>query len=143
MVDGIRASTFVSLQSEGGEVYAKLPNGGRLPFSQHDVIHMYTSPFCLICMVGQDACNHYNNEDGILSWIDIGMKFVKFAEKQNPLIHLVFLVLFLFILGPIYAAEATFHAAPMAFLAMPALMLVKLSSLDLQVSLWFNKTKKI
>lgn len=114
LVDGVRASTYVSLQKKqgnvGGDEYATLANGMALPFTQHDLIHMYTSPFRMVCLwsagVTPSFCHSSYTDDGILTWVDMGIHFVEYAERQSTLVQvLVLLPIFMFCFLPFYTLE--------------------------------------
>ena len=104
-VNGIQASTYISLQQKVGSEFAEFANGQILPISQHLGIHIGTSPMRTMCLrVSEAFCQAYT-EEGILSWVSHGMELAAFVEKQNTFIQSLWLVLALSVCLPFYSLE--------------------------------------
>ena len=140
VVDGVEASTYVSLQKslKDGYVdddgYPRLANGMVVPISQQVGIHMTTSMFRMICMGvtasacgGSDADN--GDRDGLLIWVDYGIMFATFAQERSVVVQWIMLIVALLFFAPIYVMEAAFgprHAPLIVFaLAFSGLLLFR------------------
>jgi hypothetical protein len=120
VVDGIKVSTYVSLQTNGVTEFAELANGYVLPFSHHFGVHMGTSPFRFLCMgISASFCSS-SNDDGFPIWVDQGRRLAAHVEQQCTLVQLLWLILALAVCTPFYAMEVVVGArfAPFGFLAM-------------------------
>jgi hypothetical protein len=108
VVDGFMVSTYVALQQKGSSEFPKFANGLVLPISQHHGIHIGTSPFRILCMgVSTMFCSRHT-EEGILSWVDYGMRLADHVEKQRTLVQLLWLFLALVVCLPFYVMEVAF-----------------------------------
>ena len=98
LVDGIHASTYVSLLEKGymmGDEYPQLANGMNLPWSQHSLIHIWLAPYRIVCLgISSSLCNQFV-VDGKPLWVDSGMKLVALAEENaNSILQLILLAFF-------------------------------------------------
>jgi len=110
MVDGIQASTYVALQTKGGNEYPEFVNGVTLPVSQHFGIHMGSSIFRMMCMGVSSSFCASHDDDGLLWWAGYGMRLAEYLEETSVFTQLIALVLALACAAPIFAMEVLFGA---------------------------------
>lgn len=102
MVDGIRASSYISLQDQAVE-YVEMQHGVTV-MSQHDFIHMVLSPFRMLVML-TGTCRSIN-DDGMPYYIGRGIRLLKWLDSLE--LHLLLQLLLLSVLclfGLCFAVE--------------------------------------
>ena len=81
IIDGVRASSYVSLQ-ENADEYVQL-QGGLSAMSQHDLIHLALSPFRIMCMgVSKQLCQSLG-DDGMPRYVSRGIQLAKWLDSMN------------------------------------------------------------
>jgi 4-amino-4-deoxy-L-arabinose transferase-like glycosyltransferase len=117
VVNGIAASSYISLQ-ENGEEYV-IMQGGFSVMSYQDFIHMALSPYRLFTMGVSSRMGNSYTEDGIPTFAAAGMDLAKWADGQSILVQVFLLVCFLVVAGASMVMENTFgpSMAPLAMLA--------------------------
>ena len=140
VVDGIVASTYLSLQ-KGSSEHVQM-QGGINTFSYQDFLHMALSPFRMFAMgISSKLANVYT-DDGIPIYASRAMDFAQWANNQNILIQAVLMVAFVLIAGAFMLVENTFgpSMAPLAIVACTgAYAIMKKNSLGFRV----NKIKSV
>ena len=117
IVDGILASSYISLQKESKE-YVQL-QGGFAIMSYQEFIHMALSPFRMFTMGVSSSMGNTYTDDGLPTFAAGGIKFAKWAEEQNIFIQIVLFVAFFALTGVCMVVENTFGPtmAPVAMAA--------------------------
>lgn len=100
MVDGIIASSYISLQQDAREHIELGENGFTVRISQRGMVHMFLSPLRMYCMgLSSEFCQTYN-EEGLPPYVDFGLKLADWGNRQNVFIQLVGLLVFFLVLVP-------------------------------------------
>ena len=124
VVDGIKASSYVSLQA--GNDFMELQTGAPvLGLSMHEYIHMGLSPMRLLCMgVSSQYCNT-QNEDGMPFYITLSVQANQWISKQHMAIQVVLFSVIIFLTGISMALENVFgpSLAPLAVLSLATALL--------------------
>ena len=96
VVDGIKVSSYVSLQKGTGK-YLEYNGGISTGMTHQNFIHIALSPFRMICMgVSSNVCQIYDDE-GMPFYVSYGLRFASKADKiPFPLQVLLLLTLLLF-----------------------------------------------
>jgi hypothetical protein len=118
VVDGIVASSYVSLQSNAKE-FVEFQGGISTGVSQHDYVHLGLSPFRLVCMgISSSLCASYN-EDGMPHYAAFAVKLNEWAHAQNVVLQALTLLAVILLTGVCMMLENTFNAtyAPLVVLA--------------------------
>jgi hypothetical protein len=117
VVNGIAASSYISLQENGNEYV--LMQGGFAVMSYQDFIHMALSPYRLFTMGVSSKMGNSYTEDGIPTFASAGMDLAKWADSQNILVQVFLLIGFLAVTGASMFMENTFgpSMAPLAMFA--------------------------
>ncbi|CAB9502565.1 HintC [Seminavis robusta] len=133
VANGIVASNYIALQqqrpsAETDEGYVELSSIGTVKWlHQVDVIHLWMSPFRLVCAwnpLKLGVCHSYNVE-GLLPYASWGIQLVQFMDQQSLWAQLLVLMPLLMLLSVFMAFELALDAAtgaPVA--ALVSLMLV-------------------
>jgi Hint module len=100
LVDGILASSYISLQEDAREHIELGENGFTVRISQRVMVHMFLSPLRMYCMgITTDFCQTYN-EDGLPPYVDLGLQIADWGIRQNVFVQLVGLLVFFLVLSP-------------------------------------------
>lgn len=102
-VEGIKSSNYISLQS--GDEYASFRNGMSTGISQHTGIHIFVTPFRILCLSGFSSTCNTHDQDGYLTWVKKGIELAQAADEQNVLVQLVMLFCALALFLPFYCLE--------------------------------------
>ena len=118
VVDGIVASTYISLQKDADE-HIELQGGISTFMSYQDFIHMTLSPFRMLAMGVSSTIANVYTEEGIPVYASYGMDFAEWANNQNIVVQAVLLLAVLSLAGASMVVENTFGAsvAPLALVA--------------------------
>lgn len=108
VVDGIKASNYISLQEHANQNIV-LSNGMTVPISQHSAIHLFLAPFRVLC-VQMNLCpatwlENTGGDNGMIQIAETGIQLVQFAEHRSVLVQLAMLALFLVVVVPFYVME--------------------------------------
>jgi hypothetical protein len=104
-VDGIVSSCYVSLQ-QGASEYVELQGGIRTFLSHHRMAHTWLAPIRMICMgISSSPCNSFDKETGLAHFVQLGIAVSQCIDRQNLIVQLLFLILYLLILGPFTVLE--------------------------------------
>ena len=112
MVDGIKASSYISVQEDAKDSIRLL--------SDQNLAHVMLSPFRMMCMgVSSELCQNYN-EDGVPPVIAFGLKLSQYCNSLNALAQLLLLSTLLLMAGAFMIVESVFGAtfAPTALLGL-------------------------
>ena len=105
LVDGIMASSYISLQQDAREHIELGENGFTVAISQRVMVHMFLSPLRMYCLGWSRApCESYN-EDGLPPFVAFGLALADWGNRQNVFVQLVALLVFFLVLLPIYLIE--------------------------------------
>ena len=105
LVDGIVASSYISLQNDAREHIELGENGFTVKISQRVMVHMFLSPLRMYCLgVSAEFCEDYN-EDGLPPYVDFGLKLADWGIRQNVFTQLLCLLVFFAVLGPVVLVE--------------------------------------
>jgi hypothetical protein len=137
MVDGIKASSYITLQDEAVE-HVELQHGVKA-MSQHFGIHLVLSPLRMLCRgVSPGVCQMYD-ADGMPHYVSGGIKVLQWFDSLNlPLTVQVLLLSFAFVVfGLFYVTEMAVvagitYAPAIAFFVAGAAALAK--ALDIKLS---------
>ena len=132
VVDGIQASSYISLQERTNRVQVQ---GVNMPMSQQDFLHMALSPFRMMCQGISSSLCQVDPSNGIPRYIDFGMRFIKWGEEQPLVLQLFMLAVALVVLGAFSVVENTFSApfAPMVSLIMVSVYgIMKVASISVR-----------
>lgn len=100
LVDGIVASSYISLQQDAREHIELGESGFTVRISQRVMVHMFLSPLRMYCMgISSVLCQEYN-EEGLPPYVDFGLKLADWGNLQNVCIQLVGLFLLFLLLVP-------------------------------------------
>lgn len=117
VVDGIVASSYVSLQQESNEfVQVKGISTG---MSQHNYVHLGLSPFRLVCQgVDSSMCDTYD-EAGMTRYVRFSVSLNQLADTQNGFVQAFILLTVAMLCGVCVILENTVGAtlAPFAVVA--------------------------
>ena len=121
IVDGVKASSYISLQEQAVE-HVELQGGAALSFlSQHYLVHSALSPFRMICLgiSSNLLCQQYTNE-GYPHFVSQGLKLARFVDRQSLVVQLAIAILYVIVIGPLVSIELLFGAiwAPTVLLAL-------------------------
>ncbi|CAB9507690.1 Protein hedgehog [Seminavis robusta] len=90
VVDGIVASTYVSIQDQAPAV---VENSKLFPFlTEQRILHWFLSPYRMLCLgVSSNACQFLESrdEEGIHFWLVAGRKLAEFANGQGFLVQVL------------------------------------------------------
>lgn len=131
VVDGIAASTYISLQ-KGAAEFVEFQGGLSTFISFQDGIHMAMSPFRMFTMGVSSGLGNAYNEEGIPLYAAYGMDLGKWADSQNILVQLILMLACVSVAGAFMTMENTFGPtmAPIAIAAgAGAYMLMKKSGI--------------
>jgi hypothetical protein len=119
VVDGIVASSYISLQSSAME-YVELKGGISTGMSQQDYVHMGLSPLRLVCMgISSRLCAETkNNEYGMPYYAAFAVQVNQWAHSQNIFVQTLVLLAVPILTGICLLLENTFGPswAPLAVL---------------------------
>ena len=105
LVDGIVASSYISLQKNAREHIELGESGFEVRISQRVMVHMFLSPFRNYCLgFSSDLCRTYN-DDGLPPYVAFGLKLADWGIAQDVLVQLVALVVFFLVLVPCVLIE--------------------------------------
>ena len=86
MVNGVKASTYVSFEDQGPTFLALRPYFGSF-WSEQLIFHWWLSPLRMLCMgISSKFCSApetSQQDQPILSWLLFGREVIKFGEQQN------------------------------------------------------------
>lgn len=118
VVDGIVASSYISLQKDAAE-FVEFQGGVTSIFSFQDMIHMALSPFRMFCMGVSSRLGNTYTEEGIPLYAAYGMDLAKWADSQNIVIQFVMFLAAFAVAGASMIVENTFgpSMAPFAMAA--------------------------
>jgi len=146
IVNGIKASSYISLQEEGhGNEFAEFANGAPLPISQATGIHVVLSPLRMMCLSGlsTEVCDpSFYNAEGMPHYVASGIDLAKVADKQNFLVQLFMLVLVLAVFVPIYALELLFGPS-LAPYVVAAMGVGAFARKNMNLSVYWKKIKTV
>jgi len=110
LVDGIAASSYISLQAHANEYVEVDGFFAVLGLSQHLHIHMGLSPLRLLCMgVSSSFCdNAHDNEEGMPSYVNFALRLQKFIHSESGLLQLLALLFISAVTGSCLVAESLF-----------------------------------
>ena len=80
LVNGVLLSTYVSIQP-------KVPNILRIfGVTEQFLFHLWLVPYRMVCLgLSSSLCkNDYDGTNGIAHWLNIGLRFAEFGERQSP-----------------------------------------------------------
>jgi Hint module len=104
-VDGIVSSCYVSLQ-QGASKYVELQGGIRTFLSHHRMVHMWLAPIRMVCMgISSSLCKSFDEETGLAHFVQLGFAVSQFIDRQNLIVQILFLILYLLILAPFAVLE--------------------------------------
>jgi Hint module len=106
-VDGIVSSCYVSLQ-KGASEYVEL-QGGTITFLPHHlIVHMWLAPVRMVCMgVSASLCQSFDEVTGNAHFVELGFAVSQFIDRQHLIVQILFLILYLLLLGPFAVLEWT------------------------------------
>lgn len=105
LVDGIMASSYISLQQDAREHIELGESGFTVAISQRVMVHMFLSPLRMYCLGWtKEPCESYN-EEGLPPFVAFGLNLADWGNRQNVFVQLVGLFVFFLILLPIYLIE--------------------------------------
>jgi hypothetical protein len=121
VVDGIVASTYVSLQAGHDDV--RLQNGWSTGISQHDYVHMGLAPLRLLCM-GVSGRMCATNAEGMPWYAAFSVSVNLWVNQQTTMVQLLSFSVIGILTGICLAAESVFGAsrAPLVMLALALLV---------------------
>jgi len=113
LVNGVHVSSYVSLQKNAPASFV-LGNG--VPtLSQHKLAHMLMSPIRIICIgeIFPRLCsNEYIDvETGYPPYVAFGFQLVAYFDRQVLYLQCVLFILFMVLIGPLFAIESVLGAA--------------------------------
>jgi Hint module len=124
VVDEITVSTYIALQEDNLEHFqVVLDKRGdyKINLAPHQsFVHLYLTPFCMLCMgISSQLCQALDAE-GIPFYISFGMKFVRWVREQNVLVQFVFFLVTIPILVSLLVMEKLVGSsgAPLAVFAL-------------------------
>lgn len=86
MVNGIKASTYVSFEDQGPAFLALRPYFGSV-WSEQRIFHWWLSPLRMLCMgVSSKFCSDpgtAQEDKPIMKWLLFGREVIRFGEHQN------------------------------------------------------------
>jgi hypothetical protein len=142
VVDGIVASSYISLQDNAEEFVAL---GGNPTFiSQHDYVHMGLSPFRLMCMgISSSLCSSYD-KDGIPYYAAFAIKVNQWAHEQNMFVEAMTLAVVTVLCGICLMLENTLGATwgPTGALVAGAMFLI-LKATGIRIRATKSKVKTV
>jgi len=105
VVDGIVASSYISLQEQAREHIELGERGFEVAISQRVMVHMFLSPLRMYCLgLSSELCHTYD-DDGLPPWVALGLKLADWGNTQHVLVQLFGLVLFFLVLAPFVLIE--------------------------------------
>jgi len=110
IVDGIAASSYISLQKESNE-FVELQGGFSTFMSFHDGIHMALSPFRMFTMGVSSSLGNIYTEDGVPVYASYAMDFANWVNNQNILVQFFFFLAVGALAGASMFVENTFGAS--------------------------------
>jgi Hint module len=138
LVDGIMASSYISLQQDAREHIELGESGFTVAISQRVMVHMFLSPLRMYCLGWtKEPCESYN-EEGLPPFVAFGLNLADWGNRQNVFVQLVGLVVFFLILLPIYLIEdlAGPELGPvMLFITVVTLILYKRSNYRVRIKI--------
>jgi len=110
VVNGIVASTYVSMQDHAVE-YAELSNGAKIPFfTQETACHMGMSPMRMLCMGVSSSFCEVHDEDGLMPWVRLGQVLLQWGMGFNVFIQAFLCGLYIAVLAGFNVVELVFGA---------------------------------
>ena len=86
MVNGVKASTYVSFVDQGPTFLALRPYFGSF-WSEQLIFHWWLAPLRMLCMgISSKYCSApetAHEDQPILNWLIFGREVIKFGEQQN------------------------------------------------------------
>ena len=105
LVDGIVASSYISLQQDAREHIELGESGFEVRISQRVMVHMFLSPFRSYCLgLSSELCRTYDS-DGLPPYVKFGLKLADWAIAQPLVVQLLGLVAFFIVLVPAVLIE--------------------------------------
>lgn len=105
VVDGIVASSYISLQEFAREHIELGESGFTVNLSQRVIVHVALSPYRMYCMgLTSNRCQSYN-ENGLPHYVAFGLKVADWGNAQHVLVQLFGLMAFFVILSPFVVVE--------------------------------------
>jgi len=119
VVDGIAASSYVSLQDHASE---KVELNGFTLMSQHKFVHMSLSPLRMACLgISSRFCQHDETTTGMPSYISATLAVQQYSEGHHIYVQMAVWATWIVLSGVCMAVETAFGAAAapavIAFLA--------------------------
>jgi hypothetical protein len=105
VVDGIVASSYISLQRGAEDIIELLGGAVSVPVSQQMYCHWGLSPFRLFCGLARGICNSYN-KDGMPRYISFALWLTKWVHNQNIVVEGFYLVIFFIFTGACMLLES-------------------------------------
>jgi hypothetical protein len=107
VVNGISASNYIALWGEGEYLKVNNKEGWTFPFlSQHDVIHMWMSPYRVVCLhLAPGFCAIPDGATTMPLWVKWGLQLASYVERYGLMAQLVMVAVALAVFIPLYCLE--------------------------------------
>ena len=144
LVDGIVASSYISLQKDAREHIELGESGFEVRISQRVMVHMFLSPFRSYCLgLSSELCESYN-ADGLPPYVAFGLRIADWAIALPLVVQLVGLVFFFVVLVPVVLIEdiAGPELAPvMLAISIVSLILYKRSNYRVRIKIRHHRQR--
>jgi len=120
VVDGILASSYVTLQGSQDDAAFVHVQGVKTWVSQQQFVHLLLAPHRLLCTGLFPALGETYTRNGMPLWIDFGIQYIQTAHGQNFVVESIMLLLGLALGAACFLLESLFGAsfAPLAVAAL-------------------------
>jgi Hint module/Subtilase family len=109
LVNGIKVSSYVSIQKGlPDDVMLKIP-GISSGMSQHQVVHLFLSPIRILCLGGvlAELCSTDNidRDTGYPPFVSLGLGIAIFCDEQNGFVQFLLYIIFVVTFGSLHLVE--------------------------------------
>lgn len=103
LVNGVAASTFISLQEESSVL--KIGSSFSTPLTFQWLAHSLEAPHRIYCRLVGDCTTEMYNKDGVSVWVAEPLVWTQWLLAQGPIVIVILLVPTIFVLGLFYGLE--------------------------------------
>jgi hypothetical protein len=144
VVNGVETSAYMSIQEQAPSIL--LPTKGLLSlFSEHDLFHIWLSPYRMFCMgISSHFCLHpksHGKNEGVLAWILAGEQLAEYAARQDVWIQILIGIPVLLLMCLVYTYEVVMGPILGPFTAIMTIFFYIRSKVDVADSADENENK--